>query len=189
MRLIISTIFMTMLLGSTALAEPNSCTTIIEHTDSVDQNPWRTVNDGVMGGLSSGGSVLEKGVLTFAGITNTNGGGFSSIRVQVPPGIMAGAKTLSVTMHRDTRSYSLTLRTNVASYGRRVAFRAPIMDAPEGGWGQGTLQFNSLQASIWGQPVPDAVFDPAEVVELGLIIYDGKDGPFEMQLKKIEACR
>lgn len=45
-----------------------------------------------------------------------------------------------------------------------------------------------LEASIRGQPVPDAVFDPSEVVEIGIIIYDGKDGPFEMKLKRIETC-
>ncbi|MEL7485448.1 MAG: CIA30 family protein, partial [Planctomycetota bacterium] len=41
---------------------------------------WIAVNDNVMGGRSSGGPAFDDGVLTFAGTTNTNGGGFSSIR-------------------------------------------------------------------------------------------------------------
>lgn len=82
----------------------------------------------------------------------------------------------------------MTLRTNVTSYQRRIAFRSALVGAPEGEWGDGILSFNTLKASIWGRPVPEAVFDPAEVVEIGLIIYDGNDGPFEMQLKRIEAC-
>ena len=166
-----------------------TCKTLVEHSVADTRNPWVTVNDGVMGGLSDGGSDLREGVLSFTGVTNTNGGGFSSIRLPVPRGGMAGAQYLKVQMKRDARDYSLTLRTNVRSYGRRIAFRAPIVGAPEGAWGDGVLSFETLKASIWGRPVRNAVFDPAEVVEIGLIIYDGKDGPFEMQLKRIQACR
>lgn len=189
MRLIYFTILWISFMGSAALAETDTCTTIIEHTEADNENPWRTVNDGVMGGLSSGTSSLEEGVLSFAGITNTNGGGFSSVRLKVPRGVMAGTSNIKVHMKRDARSYSLTLRTNVRSYGRRVAFRGPLIKAPEGKWGVGVLSFDSLQASFRGRVVSNAVFDPAEVVELGLIIYDGKDGPFAMQLQRIEACR
>ena len=170
------------------MAETESCKTLLEHFDGETDNPWRTVNDGVMGGLSDGGSVLENGALTFSGVTNTNGGGFSSIRMRMAPGAMAGTNRLKVHMKRDARVYSMTLRTNVTSYQRRIAFRSEITGAPEGEWGDGILSFDSLKASIWGRPIPDAIFDPNEVVEIGLIIYDGKDGPFEMQLKRIEAC-
>ncbi|MEM9179727.1 MAG: CIA30 family protein [Pseudomonadota bacterium] len=171
------------------MAETESCKTLLEHFEGETDNPWRTVNDGVMGGLSSGGSVLQNGALTFSGVTNTNGGGFSSLRIPLLPGAMAGADRLKVYMKRDARTYSITLRTNVTSYGRRIAFRAPITGANEGEWSHGELAFDTLKASIWGRPVPGADFDPSEVVEIGLIIYDGKDGPFEMQLKRIEACR
>lgn len=175
--------------GGSALAEKETCSTIVEHTEENDQNPWQTVNDGVMGGLSSGGSKLEGGILTFKGVTNTNGGGFSSIRLSIPRGALAGAESLKVHMKKDARAYSMTMRTNVRSYGRRIAFRGPVLGAPEGAWGDGLLSFETLKASIWGRAVPNAVFDPGEAVEIGLIIYDGKDGPFEMQLKRIEACR
>lgn len=188
MRFLITMLISACLFGGHAMAEPGSCTTLLEHSEQDVDNPWQTVNDGVMGGRSDGGSVLENGALKFAGVTNTNGGGFSSIRLRMPPGAMAGANRLKVHMKRDARTYSMTLRTNVTSYGRRIAFRAPIVDAPEGEWGSGVLAFDTMKASIWGRSVRDAVFDPSEVVELGLIIYDGKDGPFEMQLKRIEAC-
>ncbi|MEM6439345.1 MAG: CIA30 family protein [Pseudomonadota bacterium] len=171
-----------------ALAETMTCKTLIEHSAADTDNPWQTVNDGVMGGLSSGGSVLSDGALLFKGVTNTNGGGFSSIRIPVERGAMAGADHLKVHMKRDVRTYSMTLRTNVTSFGRRIAFRTDIQGSPEGEWGDGVLKFDRLKASIWGRSVPDAVFDPAEVVEMGIIIYDGEDGPFEMNLSKIEAC-
>ncbi len=171
------------------MAEKVHCSMVVEHTDEDNQNRWQTVNDGVMGGLSSGGSSLEGGILTFKGVTNTNGGGFSSLRLNIPRGALAGAEYLKVHMKRDSRAYSMTLRTNARSIGRRIAFRGPILGSPEGAWGNGVLPFETLKASIWGRAVPDAVFDPTEAVEIGLIIYDGEDGPFEMQLRRIEACR
>lgn len=188
MNLIFVILALTILIGGSALSETHTCTTIIEHSEADIENPWRTVNDGVMGGLSSGGSSLDKGVLTFKGITNTNGGGFSSVRLPLPRGAMTGATKIKVHMNRDSRSYSVTLRTNATLYGRRIAFRGPLVDAPEGEWGNGILLFDNLKASFRGRAVPGALFDPAEVVELGLIIYDGKDGPFSMQLQRIEAC-
>jgi hypothetical protein len=188
MRIDICVIFLVAILGSFALAQTTTCTTIIEHKKVDTENPWFTVNDGVMGGLSTGGSTLNEGVLTFAGITNTNGGGFSSVRQPVSLGIMSGARKIQIYMKRDAREYSLTMRTNVTVNGRRIAFRGALVGAPIGEWGYGTVFFDRLDASFRGRAIPGAVFDPAEVVELGLIIYDGKDGPFEMQLKLIEVC-
>lgn len=165
-----------------------TCRILVEHSETDTQNPWDTVNDGVMGGKSSGGSSLQDGVLVFSGVTNTNGGGFSSIRMDVPRGAMSGADEIRLQMKRDARAYSMTLRTNARSFGRRIAFRGPIEAAPEDEWGTGVLKLSNLEASIWGRSLPNAKFEADEVTEIGLIIYDGEDGPFEMQLKKIEAC-
>ena len=41
---------------------------------------WRIVNDNVMGGRSRGDFEISEESLSFFGATNTNGGGFSSIR-------------------------------------------------------------------------------------------------------------
>ena len=41
---------------------------------------WFVVNDNVMGGRSDGGYEQRDGEIYFTGSTNTNGGGFSSIR-------------------------------------------------------------------------------------------------------------
>ena len=61
---------------------------------------WRTVNDNVMGGRSVGDFKVGGSTLNFKGRTNTNGGGFSSIR--------ASAQSLDLAV-----SYThLTLPTN-----------------------------------------------------------------------------
>ena len=55
---------------------------IFDFTGDKLQERWVTVNDNVMGGCSKGGFSLKKGKLIFSGATNTNGGGFSSIRTK-----------------------------------------------------------------------------------------------------------
>ena len=53
--------------------------------DFSEENPgtqWTVVNDNVMGGRSKGGFSFKKDKLIFSGSTNTNGGGFSSIRTK-----------------------------------------------------------------------------------------------------------
>lgn len=174
--------------GGAAMADQNTCAVVIEHTEADTDNPWRTVNDGVMGGLSSGGSFLQDDHLAFVGNTNTNGGGFSSIRLPVKPGALAGSDHLKLWMRPDERRYSVTMRTNVTYRGRPVAFRADVQSGAAGEWGEGILDYSDLKASIFGRAVYGAEFDPAEVREVSLIIYDGLDGPFRMDLKRIEAC-
>ncbi|MDG1825403.1 MAG: CIA30 family protein, partial [Henriciella sp.] len=61
-------------LSLTGVSMAQTCQTIIEHSAEDETNPWRTINDGVMGGLSDGGSFLQEDHLSFVGNTNTNGG-------------------------------------------------------------------------------------------------------------------
>ena len=50
--------------------------------DNNNEFGWYVQNDNVMGGRSEGDFNISSGQLIFAGNTNTNGGGFSSIRTQ-----------------------------------------------------------------------------------------------------------
>lgn len=84
MRTFFLILILACLSGGAALAEEEHRSMVVEHTEEDNQNPWRTVNDGVMGGQSNGGSNLAGRILTFAGETNTDGGGFSSIRIGIP---------------------------------------------------------------------------------------------------------
>lgn len=171
------------------MADRAVCSVLFEVRDVDTANPWRTVNDDVMGGRSSGGSFVKDGQLSFKGETNTRGGGFSSIRLPVAAGAMAQTDYLKVSMKRDSRRYSMTLRTDITSWGRPVAFRADLRNAPDGEWGEGVLRYNELKASIRGRAVRGASFDPSEVREISFIVYDGEDGPFHLDVKRIEACK
>lgn len=149
---------------------------------------WRAVNDGVMGGLSSGGPSFETGNMIFEGVINTNGGGFSSVRSFVQDGALAKATSVKLRLRSDGRDYKLTFRTNVAWRGRRISFQAPIPQTKAGEWTEVTVLFSDLRGSIFGRSVRGAEFNRSEVSEMGIILADGKDGPFKLEVDWIADC-
>lgn len=149
---------------------------------------WEAVNDGVMGGKSSGGSDVQNSLLVFEGVLNTDGGGFSSVRTPMQPGDLAGAKGLTLRVKSDGRAYKITMRTNKRNKFRAVAFNADIPVTPAGEWTTVTADFSGVKASVWGRPLSNVTFDPAKVDELGIIIADGKDGPFRLEVDRIKSC-
>jgi len=156
-------------------------------TSQATQN-WRAVNDGVMGGRSSGGPRFENGAMIFAGVVNTNGGGFSSVRTDVEAGVLNTASGISLRVKSDGRTYKLTLRSDARYRGRTVSFQAEIPQTPIGEWADVTVPFDSLQGSIFGRRVRGARFDKSEVRELGIIIADGQDGPFKLEVDWVKDC-
>lgn len=149
---------------------------------------WRSVNDGVMGGLSSGGPRFEDGHMVFSGVINTNGGGFSSIRASIRQGSLANAKGLKFRVKSDGRAYKATIRTD-ARYGwREVSFQAPISVKSKDEWVDVIVPFSELKASVFGRPVQGAQFDPAMIQSIGIILADGQDGPFRLGVEYVAAC-
>lgn len=149
---------------------------------------WRPVNDGVMGGLSSGGPKFENDHMIFSGIINTNGGGFSSVRAPVQQGDLKTAGGLRLKVKSDGRAYKITFRTD-ARYGwRQISFQAPLPVTLNGEWAEVSVSFDDLRASVFGRPIRGAEFNKNKVEEIGIILADGRDGPFSLTVDWIKGC-
>ena len=142
-----------------------------------------------MGGRSSGGPSFNETSMVFSGVINTNGGGFSSVRRATAPGALAGADGIMVRLKTDGRAYRLTIRTAERFMGRSVAYTADIEAGPGGEWVEAYVPFDAFSASVFGRTVPAAPLDPTTAWSIGLILGDGRDGPFEMQAEWIKACK
>jgi hypothetical protein len=173
---------------SASQAQTGSCNMFMNFETSDEVRQWYAVNDGVMGGLSSGGPRFDDGIMIFEGVINTNGGGFSSLRSRVTGGSFADASGVKLRVKSDGRAYKLTLRTNVTWRGRRVSFQGPIPQTKPGEWGEVIVPFSSLGGTIFGRSVRGAKFDRAAVNELGIILADGQDGPFKLHVDWIQDC-
>ncbi len=149
---------------------------------------WAAVNDGVMGGKSSGGSNVQNSLLVFEGVLNTDGGGFSSVRTPVSRGDLAGADGLTMRVKSDGRAYRITMQTDKKNLFRPVSFNSDIPVTAAGEWETVTARFDTVKASVWGRSLSGVNFDPAKINELGIIIADGRDGPFRLEVDWIKAC-
>ena len=102
-----------------AQAEPTPATRLADFASDSGVT-WYTVNDGVMGGRSRGGFRIGDGILTFEGSTNTNGGGFSSIRTHRRGMDLSDHAGIRLRVRADGRRYTFRLTTSTARRGRYV---------------------------------------------------------------------
>jgi hypothetical protein len=175
-------------LNAVPAAAKEVCPVKIDFKSPEAAQMWRAVNDGVMGGRSSGGPRFEAGVMIFEGIINTNGGGFSSLRAGLSRGALAGQKAIKMRVKSDGRIYKLTLRSDAFYRGRNVAFQAPLPQTPVSEWAEVTIAFSALKPSVFGRPLSGPIFNPQEARSIGIIIADGKDGPFRLETSQMQSC-
>lgn len=145
---------------------------------------WHVVNDNVMGGRSDGGFEVEQDVLRFAGRTNTNGGGFSSIRTQPLRLDLSEHTGIQLRVRGDGRRYTWRLATDARWRGRQISYWAEF-DTRDGVWSLIDIPFASFVPKFRGSRLSGPALDPAEITGMGLMINDQQDGPFELHLSHV----
>lgn len=151
-------------------------------TDFSDANvasQWKTVNDNVMGGRSSGGPSFADGQLTFSGATNTDGGGFSSIRTNPTTWDTKGADGVVFRIKGDGRSYFFDVRRKTEK-SRMIAYRAEFKTKKGWAWNEVRIPFSEFKPTTFGMPIPGPKLTAEDVSTVGFMIYDKKDGPFRL---------
>ena len=152
---------------------------------------WIVVNDNVMGGRSEGGFERGDEGLVFSGRTNTDGGGFSSIRGPLPRQAELGkADGLTLRLRATgNRTFKVDLRQVESGRRSSLAYRADIPLAGHGDWEEVRVPFAAFAGSWRGERVHGATLEPEQVTHLGLFIYDGQDGPFRLEIDHIATYR
>ncbi len=151
---------------------------------------WYTVNDGVMGGRSSGGFRLDDGVLIFQGSTNTNGGGFSSIRSRSGAFDLRTFDGIRLRIKADGRRYTFRLTTSTSRRGRYApSYWADFETRKSADWQVVDVPFERFKPRWRGSSLAGPVLDLRNVDTLGLMIYDKLDGAFRLEADWIKAYR
>ena len=145
---------------------------------------WHVVNDDVMGGRSSGGFELVDGRLIFSGSTNTNGGGFSSIRTAPAHFDLSAYSGIGLSVVGDGRRYTWRLTTKQQWNNQPVAYRADF-ETSKGEAVDVHIPFSAFVAKFRGQRIDAPEIDASAITSLGVMIYDKLDGDFELQLLSI----
>lgn len=154
--------------------------------DRPDEAEWIVVNDGVMGGRSSGFVAVAGGTLRFTGTLVTRGGGFTSIRARRDADL-SGESGLELRVRGNGRPFEIELDDGLRRFGRTVSRRMPVATTPE--WAVVRTPFSALRSSIFGQPVNAPPIDLARIRSVGLYMLDGRDGPFGVEVDYIRSYR
>jgi NADH dehydrogenase [ubiquinone] 1 alpha subcomplex assembly factor 1 len=150
--------------------------------DRDDEPDWEVVNDGVMGGRSSGFVAVAEGRLRFSGTLVTQGGGFTSARAPMAVDL-SGLQGLELRVRGSGRSFELELNDGTRGYGRNVSRRAAFATTAE--WTVVRVPFSALRSSIFGRVVSAPRIDLTQLRSVGLYILDGRDGPFWLEVDYI----
>ncbi len=139
---------------------------------------WIAVNDGVMGGLSSGRPTVADGKLQFRGeLSLANNGGFSSVRTVGRDFDLGGVSTVVLRLCGDARRYQLRLATEARDRGRTVSYGAEF-ETTSGEWVVVRVPLASLAPTVRGTSLSGPPLDPSKVREIGLLIADKREGAF-----------
>ena len=168
-------------LAATAGTRERESMTIIDFSqgDSI----WPQINDGVMGGLSSGRMVAAEGYATFQGnVSFDNNGGFSSVRSRPVVHDLSAFEGLVLKVRGDGKRYSFRLKTDTSFDG--VSYQVEITP-PAGEWVELRLAFSDFVPVYRGREVPDhPPLDPSRIATFGLLI-SRQEGPFRIDIETI----
>ncbi|MEM9057570.1 MAG: CIA30 family protein [Pseudomonadota bacterium] len=176
------------LLELTAMATPASATPPRLITDFTEGNDlhWYVLNDNVMGGRSVGDFAVAGGQLSFFGRTNTDGGGFSSLRTGPLVLDLSDRAGIQLRVKGDGRRYTWRLATDARREGRQVGYWLEF-DTTAGHWLDVFLPFADFVPRFRGYRLDGPPLDPARIAGMGLMIYDKRDGVFDLRLSNVSA--
>ena len=187
LSLLAGLVLMTIVVPPSRAAEDTLTTMLLtDFTRGSADFGWYVLNDNVMGGRSDGAFAEQDGTLVFTGNTNTRGGGFSSIRTRALRLDLSGKTGIQVRVRGDGRRYTWRLTTDASWRGRQVSYWADF-DTKKDVWLTADIPFSRFVPKFRGYELDGPPLDPSQITGMGLMIYDGQDGPFELRLASVHA--
>ena len=166
-----------------ATSTPQDANGWIDFAAAGEADRWFSVNDNVMGGVSSGQLDADTQAGVFHGITSLqNNGGFASVRRHLASAELAGCRTLILMVKGDGREYQLRLRQQRSRSA--IAWRHSFTTSSD--WQRVVMPLADFVAVFRGRPVADAgAVDAAAVCDIGIMIADSGAGPSRLELQQI----
>ena len=177
-------------LNMTSMNAPKDDSRMLVPFDGTDAEPdWYTLNDDVMGGISTSSVEIADGRLLFQGaLSLENNGGFASIRSRADDYDFSGMTGLRLRVRTDGREYGANVlagdqRGRVGSWRKRF-------QVPAGEWTTVEVPFKDMVLSVRGREYPEVgPPDLAAVRSFSFIIGDKDTTPFQLEIDSISTYR
>jgi NADH dehydrogenase [ubiquinone] 1 alpha subcomplex assembly factor 1 len=158
---------------------------VVDFSRQEDVDAWRSVDDVVMGGISSSRILAsEDGTGLFVGtVSLENNGGFASARSMATLPDADPVDGLMIEVRGDGRVYKLSLRGDRALEG--VTWQAPFATIADT-WTKVRLPLHAFSPNWRGRLVTSAgAFVPDQLRSIGLSISDKQAGDFQLEVRRI----
>ncbi|TKB50287.1 CIA30 family protein [Ferrimonas sediminicola] len=157
---------------------------LINFADRGECARWHSVNDAVMGGVSHSRMLATGHGCLFQGqVSLANGGGFASMRRALS--LPGDCRALALRLRGDGKRYQLRLKMDGAVDG--VVYVAPFETGGKR-WQVLALSLCRFRPRYRGRAVTGAdPIDPGRVAQIGLLVGEGQQGPFELELAGLSA--
>lgn len=151
----------------------------IELFDFMGQGPaWYTVDDDVMGGVSSSAVAIVENDLLFSGTMSLdNNGGFSSVRSQWAPVNLSRFDGVLLRVLGDGKAYRFRIRG--LETGRDISYNAVFQTTPDT-WELVYIRFADMVPTYFGTTVNVGELDTAAIGSFGFMLSDKQAGEFEL---------
>ena len=168
---------------SNSPASPATTQTVRFRADMA--NPWRPLNDGVMGGLSEGDVVMHDTAMSWKGQTRLeNNGGFASVRAPWSHTDLRAMEKVVIRCRGNGGPFKLTLETSerwwmpyaYASFSPSKEWQDVTLTAKDFSWSQ--AQMGDLRSVTPSKEWSD-------ILRVGLMKYDGTAQPFELEVQSL----
>lgn len=142
-----------------------------------DTKKWRTVNDGVMGGISKSSLALtEAGHGRFSGhVSLANNGGFASIQLNTAIQLAAEKTFILLRVKGDGKDYEFRLKGTSSQYQSYVH-----KFATTGDWETVKLPLSEFYPQVMGRKLTIQNFNFNSIEQLSFLIANGREEDFEL---------
>jgi len=164
------------------LIAPMRSMLIFDFTNQSNIQDWQVIDDGVMGGKSSGTFKLnDEGFGVFSGLVSLeNNGGFSSVRYRFEKIKVNEYQKISIKLRGDGKSYQFRIKTNSGdNYSYITTF------STSGEWQEIEIPLKDMYPSFRGRKLDQPHFSANYMEEIGFLIGNKKAEKFKLLIDKI----
>ena len=149
-----------------------------------NESDWYAVNDGVMGGISSGSFTLKNQQGIFSGsLSLKNNGGFASVRHDLKTNPMSQSTHIKIRIKGDGRTYQFRIHNNKKFDGVSFKYDFPTIANT---WIDISIPVAEMTSTFRGRHMP-LYKDPKalDIQQISFLLADKKSGTFELLIESI----
>jgi len=152
------------------------------HKDS-NLSQWRTVNDDVMGGVSTSRFYLnESGYGVFQGnVSLENNGGFAMVMYNFETKEVKNYSKAIIKLKGDTHRYQFRIKTNFNDYFSYISHFETT-----GNWQTIEIELNDMYPSFRGNKLDKPNYSGIQIEQIAFLIGNKKEQNFKLLIDKIE---